>query len=136
MPVQYKKSRGFGEIDDNYTTGTLIDNTALTITITVPSGEIWLLYHGNVVNGDDVTRAITVWIENESNKKILYLTDTTNIAATGNMNYPNGNGGLHSPLNMPIPLKAGWKIKILYAAGGTSSGGTAEVTAIVEKFKV
>ena len=136
MPIQYKKSRGFGEIDDNYTEGTLVNNTALTITITVPSGEIWLLYGGRVKNGDDVARTISVKIKNSSDKIILNMAYQANLGAGSSIVYPNTTANLLNYNNGLVILKSGWKIEISYAAGGTSSGGTAEVSAIVEKFKV
>ena len=137
MPVQYKKSRGFGELDDNYTEGTLVSDTTLTITITVPNGELWLFYGGRAKNGDDVNRNVRVIIYNSSDKPILRLTNTQVVSAASEFTFPNTsadplmyNGG------KPVPLKGGDKIKITFFAGGASSGGTAEVSALVEKFKV
>jgi len=135
MPIRYVKNRGFGEIDDNYTEGTLVNNTALTITITVPNDEVWIYYGGYVRNGDDVMRAVQVELLNQSNIRIMWLFPATNLDALDSVNV-SGNLSSNFIPQLPLLLKPGWKIKFFFASGGASSGGTATVCVFVEKFKV
>jgi len=136
MPIRYVKSRFIGEIDDNYMEGTLVDNTALTITITVPSNEIWFLHYGRVYNGDNVTRTVEIYIENETGKRLVPLIAAVGVSAGGEKVFPNNVANSNTVNQTIFIVKGGWKIKFYFAAGGDSSGGTAEVTALVEKFKV
>lgn len=121
-----------GQVKDNYGTTTLVSDTANTRVITVPANRRWWLYVVNAKNGDSVTRNVTFEAYNSSGQLIAVLHSATAVGAGGYLAWPNSySSNTMSNASAPVPLKAGDYIKITWATGGVSAGGTAISTAIV-----
>lgn len=122
-----------GTIKSNHANVTLVNNTAKTETVTVPTGRRWYLFGGKIYNGDDVNRSCTIFITDASDKVLMTLLKFT-VAATDEGFYPNNDDLAANQVSdgaYPIPLLAGWKLKFTFAAGGASAGGTGEISGIV-----
>ena len=119
-----------GRITPNWAEVTLLDNTEAIREITVPTGETWLLMYGHVSNGDDVARDVEVRIYDSSGHTISGLAYET-VNAGDYTVYPNHDANNKSLASGVIVLMEGYKIKIIWKAGGSSSGGTAKSTAVV-----
>lgn len=121
---------------DNEAASTLVNNTALTRTITVPTNARWLWFTGEIFQGDDVTRTVTVRADDGTTGQNLHVPlNGEGVGATSRRPYPHGSAtaGLIG-IVMPIPLSAGDRILITFAAGGASAGGTARSSAVVQEW--
>ncbi len=124
----------------NEADSTLVNATALTRTISVPTNARWRWEGGTVLNADNVTRNVDV-DANDGTDAIFRIGRTDDLAATvGVMSYPhhgdvsvaeetrNFRGG------MPVTLVEGDDIRIIWASGGASAGGTAKSSAVVQEW--
>lgn len=122
-----------GEILSNHADVTLVNNTAKTEIVTVPTGVRWYVFCGKVYNGDDVQRTCRVTVTDASDEVLMKCLDFA-VGATDEAFFPNMDDVGANQLGgagYPFPLAAGWKIKFSFAAGGASAGGTAEIVLIV-----
>lgn len=123
-----------GEIKSNLNTNvTLVNNTAKTQDITVPTGMRWYIFGGKVSNGDSVDRATYVRLQDGSANTILYLKSSATLAAGAEWNFPQhaDNTSQIQGGSYPLPALAGWVIRFYWAAGGASAGGTSQVSLLV-----
>ena len=125
-----------GERSDNYGPSTLVNNTQLIRDITIPAGERWVVYSASITNGDNVSRAISVFIWNSSTQLIDWMALGQALAAGAEMVFPNMVATAGMAQVHPIILEAGDVIKIRFAAGGASAGGTAKSAVISRLVKV
>ena len=126
---------------DNEADSTLVNNTELTRTITVPTNSLWELEYGSVLNADDVTRVVNYewddgadglggWTPGQSATGL-------SLGAGRRDNFPLtvGSGGSATlPGVRQSPLSAGDRILITWFAGGASAGGTAKSSAVVREL--
>lgn len=105
----------------------LSNNTTKSLILTVPKGKIWRVYAIYMHNGDDVSRNLSVFILNGNNNIVHKLAYASGVGAgvTREM-----LGYIPSSVSEygcvpPVIIKGGNKLKLNWAAGGTSSGGTA-----------
>lgn len=104
---------------------TLVNNTAKTQDVSVPTDTIWHVQNIKVVNADDVARAVTIAIYKTSSKNILigqcYF---VSVSAGGLLNVPNNqaNTAFMNAWANGLTLPAGTTISITWAAGGASTG--------------
>lgn len=114
---------------------TLVNNTAKTQSLAslIPAGFIGEILSIKITNPDNVGRDVTVWIEDASGNEIFFLLAGQALAAGIRAQFPNtwvtttvgdgradGGGGK----GKPALLFAGDVVKVLWAAGGASAGGT------------
>jgi len=107
------------------TSVTLENNTSKTIDLTVPEGKIWKLWAINVFNGDDVTRNITAYIFDSAGNR-LHAIGGANVSASNYVEILSyaPTSPAKNMIAYPILIKGGNKLRIVFYAGGTSSGGT------------
>jgi len=108
---------------------TLVNNTAKVLELTVPKGKIWRLYGVTMHNGDDVSRNMSCSIIDENGNLLFYIGSTSTAAPAGAyrnlLRYVDTSSASDVGSPFPLPVKGGNKVKLAWAAGGTSSGGTA-----------
>lgn len=122
-----------GKIEQNYLTTALGNNDQVIVYLTVPATKRWYLWGGKLLNADNVARNCGVTLMDESSHVIFVLAKTQSVGAGASVYYPNteavvtqiGSGAY------PIPMKAGWQLQFKWLAGGASTGGTAQYTALV-----
>jgi len=105
---------------------TLENNTAKNVLLTVPAGKIWRVHAVRMHNGDDVSRDVQVKILDSSNNTLHILSDASLTASSYKemLNFlPTTPAAAACP--NPVLIKGGNKLQLSWAAGGTSSGGTA-----------
>lgn len=126
---------GRGSIVSNEADSTLVNNTALTRTITVPANARWKLYGGDVLNGDDVSRNLSVAVDDGTDRIFTYVVGSA-LGVSARHAYPFDTGGSITELSAigPVPLVAGDRVRITWAAGGASAGGTAKSSANIEEW--
>ncbi len=131
---------GKGLIVTNEGASTLVSNTALTRTISVPTNARWELEHGHMFNGDSVNRGITYNWDDGTEATGGWTSDQTadsHLQGTGRGNsLPWTIGASASPFGLmqPVHLSEGHRIQITWAAGGASAGGTARSSAVVKEW--
>lgn len=128
-------TEGPGLIVDNEAASTLVNNTALTRTIAVPTNARWLWYGGGVFNADNVTRNVKVRADDGTLNQDIVRWHRQDVATVVRIAYPNTHaddemGGAQGPQ----PLKEADRIVITFEAGGASAGGTARSSALVEEW--
>ena len=107
---------------------TLVNNTAKTEDVTVPSGERWLLLNVKMCNGDDVNRDVACDIYKESLKTNLLrrLFLYAAVPSTKDRLWPSwpSGGTSGSALFLPhlIVLDVGNTISCTWETGGASTG--------------
>lgn len=122
-----------GRLLTNRSAITLVNNTLLTVRITVPADMRFYFWGGTFLNADDVQRRVEVTTDDGTNP--LMPIHDANIGAATRATYPNNVAQLRTPLSIPIPLDAGWRISFTFSAGGVSAGGTGDITAIVTQLR-
>ena len=78
-------------------------------------------------NGDDVARTLEAWVADSSNNILLKIGVYNNAGAGSRIQidgYIPGSAGGYGVRNQLL-IKGGNKLRLKWAAGGTSSGGTA-----------
>lgn len=129
-PLQLGMHRGYAPLKvDNEGTTTLNNNTPVTRTLNCPPNSTWLLYGGRLLNGDDVARVIDVIIDNGYQN--LHIGHGQSVDGGSGSTYPHTTAGLNEGQGFPFPLIAGDRIRIVFNAGGASSGGIARSSAVV-----
>ena len=124
---------GAGLKVDNEAASTLVNNTALTRTITVPTNARWKFEGGYAFNGDDVNRVTTVRLNDGSN--ILHpLSEGQTVVAATNLTFPNPVGDRLHGRGVPMTLTEADRVTIAWSAGGASAGGTARSSAVVQEW--
>ena len=128
-----------GQIHQEVTSVTLVNNTAKTIDTTVPSGKLWMLTNIRATNPDDVARFIGFVIYKEAGKTNLvdYVDRQTHSAGTFQQ-APDRifTGRAYSGLQFPRPLEAGNTISVTWETGGVSAGGTDADGLVIEYQEV
>ena len=125
---------------DNEADSTLVNNTALTRTITVPTNAEIEMSMGTVLNGDDVSRGVNYYWDDGADVLGGWTTaqsaDGQSIAASRQTNFPFTVGSSGSPFSNPgrVCLSAGDRIQIVWAAGGASAGGTGKSSAVWQEW--
>lgn len=118
-----------GQLNQAVTSVTLVNTTAKTIDIEVPAGKRWILLCIRAVNGDDVTRQITVKKYKEAAKTNLIASLVDSSVPTLNpTHFPNSVTGVFkrrevaaSPAEM---LVAGNTVEVFWSDPGASAGST------------
>ncbi len=123
-----------GRLLDNLAAIALVNNTLLTVRITVPANMRWYLWGGTFLNGDDVQRRVEVNIDNGAD--VIMPIHDANIPAATRVTYPNNVAAIRTPLSFPLPLSPGWRISFVFSAGGASAGGAGDIDAIVTQLRV
>jgi hypothetical protein len=123
-----------GKLKQEVTSLTLVNNTAKTIDIPVPTGKLWVLHILKVVNADDVGRTIEVVVYKEAAKTNIiailisaWPVDPLGTAAyTDTFIWPVADHfySTNAKSNLTMLLTEGNVISITINAGGASSGGT------------
>lgn len=120
---------------------TLANNTAKTVSVTVPEEEEWAVQSILMRNPDDVARACNVQLKTPSmggtNHMVGKLVDGENAVAAAWVSYPSLAYATAKELNFAGGLfvaPAGSLIYFDWAAGGASSGGTVS-NGILIQFK-
>jgi hypothetical protein len=117
-----------GTVENRVTSLTLVNNTAKEVLFTVPAGERWMLISAKYTNPDDVNRAVTLELHKEAAKTNYikkYQSGTVNAGAI--QQYPSGALANTTQNQSAIPyelLGAGNTLRLYFAAGGASAGGT------------
>jgi len=130
-----------GKLVQAVTSIVLVNATAKTQDTTVGTGKRWLLLGIKAVNGDDVTRNITMSIYKEAAKTNLLrnLYYEAAIGANGGVaQWPNCQIQITNYLHnwAPILLEAGNTISVVWASGGASTGSTDADGLVVEYLEV
>lgn len=125
---------GPGFIVTNEAASTLVNNTALTRTITVPTNARWRLYGGHVLQADDVSRVMEIRADSGVSGENLFEFLLTTVGANTRVAWPSTSAEIDVHNSMPVPLSEGDRINITFAAGGASAGGTARSSAVVEEW--
>jgi len=116
-----------GTIRADATSVTLVNNTAKTTDISVPTDGVWELQIIKVTNPDDVARVVTVSLYTTPAKTVLVATLVSgSVNAGSRLMFPHGvvsASQLNMP-NRPFLLGATWTIEVVHATGGASTGGT------------
>lgn len=131
MSVLVPPSDMHGVFLDNETDVTLVNNTAKTETITVPTGKRWKILSAKLNNADNVNRDCSIQVTDPSNNVHTILVPTTTVAANGILYFPSADhdttGGCYAQgSSLPI-VNQFEKIKFVWAAGGASAGGSAKI---------
>lgn len=114
-----------GRVLNKYATTSLVSDTTATRTIVVPTNRRWWLYAGHIRNGDSVTRVCYAEIFDELDQcvcTVVYKSLTT----TARLMLFNTEDSYQNLTTGPIPMAAGWYVKLSWLTGGASAGGTAE----------
>lgn len=128
-----------GELKIEPTSITLANNTAKTEDITVPSRKRWLVLNIKVKNPDDVTRTTSIKIYKESSKtNLVCILESIDLGAGTILNWPNARAGSKDLVTrwFPLILEEGNTISVNWAAGGTSTGGTASDGLVITYLEV
>lgn len=121
------------------------NNTSHNLDFTCDKHVVWLIYGMRVHNGDNVTRAMQVWLiypgcpASATNRDInLTLLDTTNVAAGADALVPSTTATVNQspPGIYPIPFGRPNEIRVRWTAGGASSGGTAYIHLLVVEIPI
>lgn len=129
-----------GKKKDNVTSITLVNDTAKTQDVTVPTGKAWLLLAFSVTNPDNVARDVTVTLYKEAAK-----TNVLQVLGVKAAMDANAAARYHGPGNLTnysqgdlyaLPLEAGNTISVTWAAGGASAGATDADGLVVEVMEI
>jgi len=115
-----------GKLYQERTSVTLVNDTTKTVDLTVPSGKRWVIHALRMENGDDVTRVLDVHIIDGSGNVLHKMANESVGAGIGREminHHPTAVAGA-SPWRGDILVKAGNKLRLVWNAGGASSGGT------------
>lgn len=116
-----------GQIHQEVTSLTLVNNTSKTVDVAVPAGKVWMLLGVKITNPDDVNRDCSISLYKEAAKtNLLRILAADTLAAGATLTYPNSVTGEKSEQNLysPHPLAAGNILSLLWTTGGASTGGT------------
>ena len=143
MSDQFAWTFPAGKHEQEVTSVTLVDNTAKTNDITVPTGKRWLLQRIKVTNCDDVTRDITITLYKEAAKinvlcKLAFKADVAANAAE-EMMWPSfrvDTMNFWYEAARPLILSAGNTIEVVWATGGASTGATDADGQVVDYLEI
>lgn len=129
-----------GKLVQAVTSVTLVNNTALTIDITVPTGKRWILLGIKAVNCDDVSRVIVMTKYKESAKtNVVVLYGSPSVAAGAMVVWPATTAASTSRWSASMPgeiLEPGNTITVQWVAGGVSAGATDADGLVIEYLEV
>ena len=117
-----------GKLKQEVTSITLVNNVIYIHDETVPTGKLWILLGIKFVNGDNVTRTVTINKYKTASKALLLakLASEIDLAANGGVrHWPNLNvtGAVRGAATKPAEfLAAGNTLEVKWAAGGASAG--------------
>jgi len=130
-----------GRLIQEVTSVTLVNNTALTIDKTVPSGKRRILLSFRMRNPDDVQRTISAIKYVEAAKtnwiKSYYL--ATALGATASIQWPGGTPSATAQLEASKPwelLDPGNTIAFTWASGGASTGAVGATDLVIEYLEI
>lgn len=116
---------GFGGVlKENYAENVVGDNSAVTRTITVPTGKRWMILAGHIKNGDTDSRNLSVYVLNAADKVLFDIYSEASVPAGTRKTFPKnttGNGDLNPSV---IIVKEGQKVVFYWAASAGGTGGT------------
>ena len=116
---------------------TVADNTTKTITVTVPAGKLWRLLGVRMINPDNVSRTLKIYVYDENDNLLCILLERSGIGANSYIQWPCTLESSSIKANPAIQLlKGGDYLKCIWAAGGASSGGTASAGLIIEYLEL
>lgn len=131
-----------GELKQEVTSVTLVNNTVKTVDVPVPAGKKWVLKSIKTSNPDDVARGITWYKYKEAGKTNLIYTMFVQ-AALGAAGVRVINSTMVRTTNNDygyIPDEDVWvagnTLSIVWAAGGASAGGTDADGLIIEYLEI
>lgn len=127
---------GQGRLVTNEASSTLVNNTALTRTVTVPTNARWRFHGGHAFQADDVARTLTVVADDGTAGQHLGLWLADSIAAATRAYFPFAPAASTRSIMSPMMLEEGDRILITWAAGGASAGGTARSSLNVQEWIV
>jgi len=106
---------------------TLANNTAKQLDLTVPDGKRWLVHAIKMHNGDDVSRNVAARITDSSDNVLHLIGIKTGLSAGSEIEllYVINAAASYGVAGKPVLIKGGNRLTLYWAAGGTSSGGTA-----------
>jgi len=115
---------------------TLSSDTTKNLDLTVPSGKIWRVHRVNMLNGDDVSRDVRVQIRDSSGNLIHKVGGPLTLAAgaSGDIIPYLKTAPDAEPGAITILVKGGYNLRLIWAAGGASSGGTAYYSITYEEI--
>jgi len=117
-----------GKIVQSVTSITLVNNTAKTVNVTVPSGKRWLLLSLKMGQPDNVQRTLTVDKYKEAAKTNFMGPLVTVGLGVGILQLWPTNDAVHTIRNIACNpaeiMHDGNTLAITWAAGGASAGGT------------
>ena len=126
---------GRGRTVDNEAASTLVNNTALTRTISVPTNARWELEGGHVLQNDDVARVCSVVTNDGTAGQNKHQLFAASVAANTRFAYPSTEADQQGfSGGTPVSLTEGDDILITFNAGGASAGGTARSSAVVQEW--
>lgn len=129
-----------GEIKQEVTSITLVNNTTLTANFSVPSNKKWVLLGYKVTNPDDVDRGVTieVWKEAAATNRLSRI-DTATVVASGFLQFPYQGATSSRRQSGIVPaflLVAGNTIRFVWGAGGASAGGVDADGVVLEYLEI
>jgi len=104
---------------------TLVNDTTKDLYLTVPDGKKWLVHAIPLHNGDDVTRVLAAFIVDGSNNTLHELESGSAASGARLELLRIFSASPDKSTACSLPIKSGNKLKLRWAAGGASSGGTA-----------
>lgn len=117
-----------GNIKQEVTSITLVNNAAHTEDISVPSGKRWKLISIKMINCDNVARDLSIVVYKEAAKSnlLFQLVAATSVNANYPLHWPCFITGLVDAIYWYFDciLTGANKISCIWAAGGASSGAT------------
>ena len=119
-----------GQLKQEVTSLTLVNNTAKTVDITVPADKRWKFNMLKVVNVDNVNRAVTFTLYKEVGKtNIIQILWTKTVTAGAALVWPlaatpAADNTMPFPMTDGLIMNAGNTISIVFATGGASAGAT------------
>lgn len=130
-----------GKPKQEVTSVTLVNNTAKTVDMTVPSGKQWILLGVRIANMDDVDRACTIrkYVTAGKTSLIAQLFSATLTATGGRGHFPGTSTSVstrHVASNPSEFMVDGNTLSIVWAAGGASAGVVDVDGLVVEYLEV
>lgn len=137
MKTVFAQTFPSGSIKTKVQSVTLVNNTAKTQDISVPTDTEWCIESIKMANGDNVDRNGTILLYQTSSKTnlIAYILFAT-ITAGAQIMIPNNDdlGSAMANNKQQWILGAGETLSFIWAAGGASAGAT-DADAIVIKYR-
>ena len=117
-----------GKFKKNKTSVVLANNTAKSQDFTVPTGKRWYVLGGRIHNADDVARNAEILVYDSANDVMAYFMALASVGAGGVKMFPDQVATANVfGFKQPYIMEAGDYVRMNWAAGGASAGGTSKV---------